>query len=60
MRKGPEAAPQGLRKILKRSALGALCFLEVNKVHYARRLDFMGEGTGLRVDLHGRFPELMT
>jgi hypothetical protein len=60
MRKGPEAAPQGLRKIRKRSALGALCFLQVNKVRYAGRQDLVGEGSGLRVDFHGRFPELMS
>jgi len=58
MRKGPEATPQGLRKIRKRSALGALYFLQVNKVRYAGGQDLRGEGSGLWLGYHGYFPKI--
>ena len=40
--KGPEAAPQGLRKSAN-EVLGALYFLQAGKVRYAVRLYGLGE-----------------
>jgi hypothetical protein len=60
MRKGPEAAPQGLRKSAKRSALGALHILQADKVRSAGGPDCLGELVHQWVYRHSTFPKRLT